>query len=89
MDQRTAIFNAEAFNPLENDALLAGIAHWLDREGRERFRHMGLLLPRGQQSLAEGSAPGSWFLASTARRAANEAVLGAQVCAFAPAAVQQ
>lgn len=60
-------------NPLENDVIMATVARYLGLRGRRLLRTMALLLPRGQESVAEGAVPGCFVVGSVARRAANEA----------------
>lgn len=58
-------------NPLVLPPVLARIVHALDLN---RFRELGKLAKRGQESIARGAPPGCYFLASACRAAANEAV---------------
>lgn len=60
-------------NPLALPNVLAGIAYHLESESRHVFRALGMLVPRGKQSLAPGAMPGCCFVASLCREAANDA----------------
>lgn len=61
-------------NPLALQPVLARILEHLDNAGRKKFRVLGKVVLRLQESEAEVSVPGCCFLASACRAVANEAV---------------
>lgn len=79
MKHAEAAPSGPAANPLELPTVLAAILRHLPADERRRFRSLGTIMPRGEESVAEGAAPDVWFIASTARQAANEAVRVARV----------
>lgn len=68
-------------NPQRPRALLPVLARvmaHLDKRSREAFQKL-TMVPHGEESDAEGAAPGCYFVASLARLAVNETVRTAKV----------
>lgn len=71
--QGSATRRAGATNPLALPNVLACIVAHPPRVYHGDLHDIGLLAPCGQESTAEGAAPGCCFIGSLARAAVNEA----------------